>query len=64
MAFPTKYFRSFPGCSAAQNLTAMQEPQEARVRSLGQEDTQKKGSATDSNILAWRSPWTEELGRL
>ena len=37
---------------------------EARVRSLGQEDTQKKGSATDSNILAWRSPWTEELGRL
>ena len=23
-----------------------------------------KGMATHSNILAWRSPWTEEPGRL
>ena len=30
------------------------------VRSLGQEDTLKKGMAAHSSILAWRIPWTEE----
>ena len=43
------------------NLPAMQEP---RVRSLGQEDPLEKGMATDSSILAWEIPWTEEPGRL
>ena len=43
------------------NLPAMQE---ARVRSLGQEDPLEKGIATHSRILAWRMPWTEEPGRL
>ena len=38
--------------------------QEARVRSLGQEDALEKGIATHSSILAWRIPWTEEPGRL
>ena len=28
------------------------------------EDPLEKGMATHSNILAWRIPWTEELGRL
>ena len=32
--------------------------------SLGWEDPLEKGMATHSNILAWRIPWTEELGRL
>ena len=32
--------------------------------SLGWEDALEKGMATHSNILAWRIPWTEELGRL
>ena len=32
--------------------------------SLGWEDPLKKGMATHSNILAWRTPWTEEPGRL
>ena len=36
------------------NLTAMW------VQSLGQEDPLEEGSATHSNILAWRIPWTEE----
>ena len=27
---------------------------------LGQEDPLEKGMATDSGILAWRIPWTEE----
>ena len=43
------------------NLTVMQETQ---VLSLGQEDILEKGMATHSSILAWRIPWTEELGGL
>ena len=31
---------------------------------LGWEDPLEKGVATDSSILAWRIPWTEEPGRL
>ena len=38
----------------------MQEIQETHVRSLGQEDPLEKGMATDSRIVAWRIPWTEE----
>ena len=34
------------------------------VHSLGQEDPREEEVATDSNILAWRIPWTEEHGRL
>ena len=41
------------------NLPAMQE---TRVRSWGQEDPLEKGMATHSTFLAWRIPWTEELG--
>ena len=42
----------------------MQETQKMRVRSLGQEDALEEGMATHSSILAWRIPWTEELGGL
>ena len=34
------------------------------VRSLGQEDPLEKEMAIHSNILAWKIPWTEELGGL
>ena len=51
----------FPGGSVVKNLPAMQE---ARVQFLGREDPLEKGMATHSSILAWRSPWTEEPGRL
>ena len=34
------------------------------VRSLGEEDPQEKEVATPSSILAWRIPWTEQLGGL
>ena len=37
---------------------------ETWVRSLGQEDPLEKEMATRSSILAWRIPWTEELGGL
>ena len=43
------------------NLPAVAETQ---VQSLGQEDPLEKGMATNSSILAWRIPWTEELGKL
>ena len=35
-----------------------------RVHSLGQEDPLEESMATHSSILAWRIPWTEELGKL
>ena len=38
--------------------------QETQVRSLGQKDPLEKGMATHSIILAWKIPWTEELGSL
>ena len=44
------------------NLPAMQETQEKRVQSLGQEDTLEEEMAAGSSILAWRIPWTEEPG--
>ena len=46
------------------NQLAMQETQETWVQSLGQEDPLEKAVATHSSILAWRIPWTEELGGL
>ena len=44
-----------------ENLPAMQE---TRVQFLGQEDPLEKGMATQSSILAWEIPWTEEPGGL
>ena len=43
------------------NLPAMYE---TRVRSLDQEDPLEKKMATNTSILAWRIPWTEETGGL
>ena len=58
-------FPDHPGASLVaqmvKNLPAMQETQ---VWSLDQEDPLEEGMATHSSILAWRIPWTEELGWL
>ena len=43
------------------NPPAMQETQ---VPSPGQEDPLENGMATDSSVLVWRIPWTEEPGEL
>ena len=43
------------------NLPAMQK---AGIRSLGQEDSLKKGMASHSSVLAWKILWTEKSGRL
>ena len=57
-------FKGFPGSSAVKNPFAMQEMQEMRVGSPGQEDPLEEGMATRSSILAWKIPWTEEPGGL
>ena len=43
------------------NLPAMRE---TLVQPLGWEDPLQEEVATQSSILAWRIPWTEEPGRL
>ena len=42
----------------------MQETQETRVQSLGEEDPLEKEMATHSNTLAWKIPWTEKPDRI
>ena len=48
----------------AYTLKNLPEMQETWVQSLAQEDALKKGMATHSSILAWKTPWTEEPGGL
>ena len=40
----------------------MKEMQEMQVQSMGQEDPLEEEMGTHSNILAWRTLWTEEPG--
>ena len=47
----------------AHTVKSLPAVQETQVRSLGREDPLEKEMATHSSI-AWRSPWTEEPGRL
>ena len=49
---------------AGKNLLAVQKTQETWVQSLGLEDPIKEERTVYSSILAWESPWTEELGEL
>ena len=62
------WWRSGKGASQVaqwvKNPSAMQETQDMQILSLGQEDLLEEGMATESSILAWRIPWTEEPGRL
>ena len=56
------YFHSgLPGGSVVKNQPA---GQEIRVQPLDPEDALEKGIAIHSSVLAWRIPWTEELGGL
>ena len=54
----------FLGDSVAKNLPASVGEEEARVRSLGQEDPLEKEMATYSSILAWEIPRAEKPGVL
>ena len=46
----------------AQMVKTLLAVQETRVRSLDREDPLEKEMATYSNILAWKTPWTDESG--
>ena len=48
----------------AQRLKRLPAMRETWVQSLGREGALEKEMATHSSILAWRIPWTEELGGL
>ena len=50
-----------PVTQMVKNLPTMQE---TWIRSQGWEDPLEKGIAIHSSILAWRIPWTEEVGEL
>ena len=58
-SFPQKRHRASMVAQAVKNLPAMQD---TWVQSWGWEDPLEKGMASHFNILAWRIPWTEELG--
>ena len=53
-----------PGGSVVKNMPAKAGHVVSISGSLGQEDPQEKEMATDSSVLAWEVPWTEEPGRL
>ena len=48
----------------AQTVKHLPTLRETRGRSLGREDPLEKETETHSSILAWKIPWTEELGWL
>ena len=56
------YYIVFWASLVAQRLEHLPAMQETWVWSLGREDPLEKEMATHSSILAWRIPWTEELG--
>ena len=54
----------FPGGSVVKNHLPIQETQETKIWSVGQEDSLEEEMATHSSILAWKIPWTDEPGGL
>ena len=48
----------------AQTVKNLPATWETRVQFLGREDPLEKRMATQSSIVAWRIPWTEEPGGL
>ena len=53
-----------PTAQWVKNPPAKQETQEILVQFLGWDDFLEEEMATHSSTLAWRIPWTQELGRL
>ena len=54
----------FSGGSVGKESSCNVREQGTWVQSLGREDPLEKGMATNSGILVWRIPWTEEPGGL
>ena len=57
IGYPLQYSWALLVAQMVKNLPAKQK---TWARSLGWEDTLKKGMATHSSTLAWRIPWTVE----
>ena len=53
-----------PGGASGKEPKCQCKRHETQVLSVVQEGPLEEGMATCSNILAWRIPWTEEVGRL
>ena len=47
-----------------QTVKRLSTMRETRVRALGWEDPLEKEMAIHSSAIAWKTPWTEEPGRL
>ena len=60
----SKEFHCTPEAYQVKNTPAMQETEGTRIQSLSQEGLQEEEMGTQSSILAWKIPWTEEPGRL
>ena len=54
----------FPGTPDGKKKKNLPTVWETWDRFLGQKDLLEKGMATQSNILAWKIPWTEKPGKL
>ena len=52
------------GFPVAQMVKCLSTMQETLVQSLDREDPLEKEMATQSSVLAWEIPWTEQNGRL
>ena len=61
---PVLYRPPHQASLVAQRVKRLPAMRETWVRSLGREDSLEKEMATHSSIIAWRTPWTEEPGRL
>ena len=58
---PLVFFRTSLVAQTVKHLSTMQE---TRVRSLGWKNPLEKEMAIHSSTIAWKIPWSEELGRL
>ena len=54
-------YNGLPRGSVVKNPPVTQETQEIWIWSLSWEDSLEEEMATHSSILAWKTPWTEEL---
>ena len=60
----THFLLYLPPSLVAQMVKCLPTMWETQVQSLGWEDLLEKEIATHSSLLAWKTPWTEEPGRL
>ena len=57
-------YSAYQASLVAQTVKRLSAMQETQVWSLGWEDPLEKEMAAHSSTLAWKTPWTEESGRL